>query len=141
MIQQKHRRVLAVTGRKSGLERQSHTLPLSPSPRPSPSGRGRFLAPRWASSAAFRRAHAIRSARGGATILPLPEGEGRGEGEGVVRTVWLSKTGFAFIPTIQRNRGWIGCRKWVMATPLADSVRSGWRRVRPDREATPARRT
>jgi len=50
----------------------------SDSPRPSPSGRGRQPAPRWASPepcAAVRRTDAIRSTRGGPTVLPLPEGE------------------------------------------------------------------
>ena len=53
----------------------------SPSPRPSPAGRGRALAPRWASSAVVRRTNAVRSVRSSATVLPLPEGEGRGEGK------------------------------------------------------------
>ena len=53
----------------------------SPSPRPSPSGRGRPLAPRWATSGAVRRTNADRSARGAPIVLPLPEGEGRGKGE------------------------------------------------------------
>src|SRR5881409_1261733 len=78
------------------LDAQSVRTTRSPSPRPSPSGRGRPLAPRWASSAAFRRTDASRSARGSAAVLPLPKGEGRGEGEVRVDLHPCSKTDSSF---------------------------------------------
>jgi len=60
------------------------------------------MAPPRATSAAVRLTNVIRSARGGATVLPLPEGEGWGEGQARAGFHSCSKT--VLQPGRRRNR-------------------------------------